>query len=247
MTTTAALVVRPIVFTARPDAWLAVATALSGRSLSNDGDWHVLVLASGRLAVHAVPPGDPLDGTQVLGFESGDLDALAAAVGLSVDTDADGPGITVTGPDGLRFRVHGTTPDGPPDDSVTQGTRTSVLPLWYSPDVAAATETLERLGLRRRIASDVGDWVDLAAPGGGLVAAHRADRPSVQVSFEHPDVHALSERLEAAGVAGVVVDESYGFSLRIPNPDAGVTTAVPAGTEIWVNQTQTDLYGYTRA
>ncbi|GMA26345.1 hypothetical protein GCM10025864_41040 [Luteimicrobium album] len=115
------------------------------------------------------------------------------------------------------------------------------------PDVAEVAATLERLGLRRRITSDVGDWVDLAAPGGGLVAAHRAERPSVQISFEHPDVQALAERLEAAGIAATVVDESYGLSLRIPNPDAGVAPAVPAGTEIWVNQTQTDLYGYSRS
>jgi len=247
MTTPAPLVVRPIVFTARPDAWLAVATALGGRSLVDDGDWHVLALGSGRLAVHAVPLGDSLDGTQVLGFESDDLGTVAAAVGLPVDTDADGPGITVTGPDGLRFRVHRSTPDPAPADDAAPAVPTSVLPLWYSPDVAACAATLERLGLDRRIASDVGDWVDLAAPGGGLVAAHRADRPSAQISFEHPDVQALSEQLDAAGVGATVVDESYGFSLRIPNPDAGATPAVLAGTEIWVNQTQTDLYGYSRA
>ncbi|GAA4852041.1 hypothetical protein GCM10023221_34670 [Luteimicrobium xylanilyticum] len=246
MTTATGLVVRPIVFTSRPGAWFAVAAALGAHPLVDHGDWHVLALASGRLAVHAVPPGDPLDGTQVLGFESDDLDAVAAAVGRPVDADADGPGVSVTGADGLRFRVHGTTP-GSPDDGAAPDERTIVLPLWYSPAVAAAAGTLERLGLRRRIASDVGDWVDLVAPGGGLVAAHRADRPGVQISFEHPDVHALPERLEVAGIAATVVDESYGFSLRIPNPDAGVAPAVPAGTEIWVNQTQTDLYGYTRS
>jgi len=246
MTTPAGLVVRPVVFTTAPHAWLAITTALGGRSLVDDSDWHVVALASGRLAVHTVPTGDPLDGAQVLGFEHADLDTVAAAVGVPVDTDDDGPGVTVTGSDGLRFRVDRATPDAFADDGAP-GERTSVLPLWYSPDVPAAAATLERLGLRRRIASDVGTWVDLVAPGGGLVAAHGAARASVQISFEHPDVHVLRDRLEAAGIAATVVDENYGFSLRIPNPDAGIAPAVPPGTEIWVNQTQTDLYGYTRA
>jgi hypothetical protein len=243
------LTVRPITFTTVPDAWLAVLHALGGKSLVDDDDWHVVAFASGRVAVHAVRQGDPLAGTQVLGFETDDVDAVAAATGRPVDVDADGPGIAVTGADGLSFRIHAATPDEDVATGAAQPTTaqpTAVLPLWYSPDVADAVATLERLGLRRRIASDAGTWVDLAAPDGGLVAAHRAERSSVQISFEHPDVRALAVALEAAGVGSTVVDENYGFSLRVPNPDAAIG-AHSTGSEIFVNQTQRDLYGYTPA
>jgi hypothetical protein len=245
MTARAELVVRPIVFTAVPDRWLAVLRALGGHSLVDDGAWHVLTFASGRVAVHAVAPDDPLAGSQALGFETDDLEAVAIATGVPTDVDADGPGISVTGPDELSFRVHGRSRDV---DAEPPAQPTAVLPLWYSPDVPGAVATLERLGLRRRIASDAGTWVDLAASGGGLVAAHHAGRSGVQVSLEHPDVQALAAALEAAGVEATVVDENYGFSLRIPNPDAvGPRVTGAAGTEIYVNQTQRDLYGYSRA
>lgn len=252
MTDAPPLTTRPLIFTAVPDAWATVLRALGGATLVHDGDWHVLRFGSGRVAVHGVPDGDPLAGAQRLGFETPDLAATAAALGLPVVAEDHGRAVRVVGPDGLAFLVDAETPAPAAGDAARTSEPpepTAVLPLWYSPDVAGAAAALEGLGLRRRIESDGGGWVDLVAPGGGLHAAHEHAAPGVQVSFEHPDVRALADRLSQAGVAATVVDEAYGYSLRIPNPDAaaGAPALLAGAEEIWVNQTQDDLYGYRRA
>ena len=50
------------------------------------------------------------------------------------------------------------------------------------------------------------------------------------------DVDRLSEVLKSRGFVSRVIDEAYGRSLRIDDPDGGV--------ELWVNERQSDLYGY---
>jgi hypothetical protein len=53
------------------------------------------------------------------------------------------------------------------------------------------------------------------------------------------DVRPLAARLTGRGLTASVVDENYGLTLRVPDPDG-------AG-DIYVNQVQTDLHGYRRA
>lgn len=45
----------------------------------------------------------------------------------------------------------------------------------------------------------------------------------------------LAENLARAGVKASVTDEAYGRALQLPTPDGG---------ELWINQKQTDFYGY---
>ncbi|RIQ36745.1 hypothetical protein [Jiangella rhizosphaerae] len=226
------LTVRPIRRTPHADAWVRVVEALGGVVVGRDGDRVDLALGQGRVAVvHAGESGAEL------GFEAPDLLAVAAECernGLATVTA--GGRLEITGPDGLRVHVDEHPPVATPpgvDPAL------STLPLWYSPDVAGAAGVLDRLGLAVRIASHTGDWVDFVAPGGGFVAAHGAGRPSVQLSFEYDgDVRALAARLTTRGLTASVVDENYGLTVRVPDPDGG---------QIFVNQVQTDLHGYRRA
>ena len=68
------------------------------------------------------------------------------------------------------------------------------------------------------------------------MAVHRGEA-EVVLSFEWDgDVDRLSEVLKSRGFVSRVIDEAYGRSLRIDDPDGGV--------ELWVNERQSDLYGY---
>ncbi|SDT71674.1 hypothetical protein [Jiangella sp. DSM 45060] len=227
------LTVRPVRRTPHAEAWVRVVEALGGVVTGRDGDRVDLALGHGRVAVVRAD-----ESAAELGFEAPDLFAVAAECernGLA--TVSAGGRLEVTGPDGLRVHVDERPEVAPPPGA---DPALSTLPLWYSPDVAGAAGVLSRLGLAVRIASQTGDWVDFVAPGGGLVAAHGADRPSVQVSFEYDgDVRALAARLSACGLTASVVDENYGLTVRVPDPDGG--------GDIFVNQVQTDLHGFRRA
>lgn len=250
------MIVQPIRFTSSPDAWLHLLDAF-GASVVVDADgWHVRALGAGRVAVHAVPPGDPRDGDTALRFASEDLDAELARLHGPVTTAGvvvedghaeHGREVTVTAPDGMVLAID--TIDTIDSRAPGADGAPAVLALWMTPDAPGGADLLAALGLRPRIRSAVGDWHDFTAPGagvdrdahdGGLVAAHTEEAaPSCVLSFEHDDVAALASRLEAAGIAPAIIDEAYGRSLRVPSPDGGA--------EIWVNETQTDLYGYLRA
>jgi hypothetical protein len=74
---------------------------------------------------------------------------------------------------------------------------------------------------------------DFTADGGGLVAVHHGAVKFV-LSFEVDDVTDLAGTLQSAGVECRLIDESFGLTLRVPDPDAG--------DEIWINETQKNLY-----
>ncbi|WP_163542454.1 VOC family protein [Occultella kanbiaonis] len=245
--------VRPIQYTAHTEDWVALVTALGGERVRDDGDWQLFALAGGGVAIHGMPDGDPAVGRIELRFVVADLDAALRAVtpalielGLSasVTTEDFGRYAAVTAADGQHVYLDENS------DLVGRVARTGsgdlapaeVLPLWYTEDVPGGARVLTALGLSTRIRSDSGEWVDLSAPGGGLLAVHGDARTGAVLSFEHPDVQALAERLGDAGIAADVVDENYGLSLRIANPDSPEDLRA----RIWVNQTQEDLYGYQR-
>ncbi|MBB5787673.1 hypothetical protein [Jiangella mangrovi] len=231
------LTARPVRRTPHVEQWVLIIEALggvaTGSGVAAGSDGVELALGGGRVAV--VRADEP--GTE-LGFTAPDLLALAEQCernGLA--TVSAGGRLEVTGPDGLRLHV-----DERPDTAPVPGAdpALSALPLWYTPDVPGAAGVLDRLGLTVRIAAHSGTWVDFTAPGGGLVAAHGPEPTGVQLSFEYDgDVRALAERLVRHGLGATVVDENYGLTVRLPDPDGG--------RDIYVNQTQSDLHGFRRA
>jgi hypothetical protein len=251
------LVVRPIRYTAHLSEMRVWAQAMGLVELLDTGAWLVLGADHGRLALHAVPDGDPLAGTTTLAVETDDLDALErrwADVGMATRRTDDHDIPLVFGCTPLGGEVAAGVAS--PSSASTEPERTlAVMPMLVTREVAATAEWLQTWGWRRRISSDGGGWVDLELPaGGGLVGIHDAgnlesEPPSVpagvasrevpvSLTFEHSDVDALLARARAAGLEGAhVIDEAYNRTLLVPSPD---------GDTIWINGEQTDLYGYRR-
>lgn len=117
-------------------------------------------------------------------------------------------------------------------------------PLRFTADVPAMRTFLETLGLRSRIESERGGWVDMVA-GRGMTALHDSassatcGRPGeTRLSFEADDLADLSARLRDAGYDDATVwDEAYGRVLSVTAADA---------TTIWIDERSNDLYGYRR-
>lgn len=251
------LVVRPIRYTSQVDPMREWAARLGMVPLLESPGWHVLGAGRGRLAVHEVPAGDPLDGTTTLAFETDDLDALEQRwreAGLSTRrTDELGiPLVFARTPFGGEMAAGELSPQG----GSAREPGLVVMPMLAIADVPAAARWFSGWGLRRRISSESGGWTDLEVDDdGGLIALHAlgdleseppvqpddAARPgelAVSLSFEHGDVDALLERVRAAGLVDARVhDEAYNRTLLVRCPD---------GDEIWVNGVMADLYGYRR-
>ncbi|WP_026819369.1 glyoxalase/bleomycin resistance/dioxygenase family protein [Arthrobacter castelli] len=156
-----------------------------------------------------------------------------AAPGASPDA-LHNPG---TGPDTLHNPE--TAPDALHNPETAPDPALSVLPLWMTPDVDGARKVLDNIGAKPRIIADAGTWVDHRAKNGGLVAAHQDAEVEVLMAFEYDGaLETLQSRLADVSIEATIIDENYGKSLRLPDPDGG---------EIWVNQKQSDLHGYTRA
>ncbi|GAA1145987.1 hypothetical protein GCM10009630_50660 [Kribbella jejuensis] len=117
-----------------------------------------------------------------------------------------------------------------------------VRPLRFTDDVDAMRAFLEALGLRSRIESERGGWVDMVT-GNGMVALHDAASSSTggkagqtTLSFEADTIDDLVEPLEQAGFGDATVfDEAYGRVLSVTAPD---------GVVIWIDERTEDLYGY---
>lgn len=114
-----------------------------------------------------------------------------------------------------------------------------VAPLLCTPQVEKTAQMLAGQGLQRQLTSDSGDWADLV--GDGIVGVHIGQEGSTVMAFEAADVGSLKEPLEGGGFRVALVDEAYGRTLRVEHPDDPRQEA-----EIWINETQTDTYGYTR-
>lgn len=222
----------------RPAAWRAVADAMGGREVPGRLGEQTFALAAGFLVVRPLPPEEPAK-----------PDAPTTSIELGEPGDSGGPpggpsGRDLIGPDGMSIARVAVPRAGRDACGETLGA-VSVCPLWMTADVSGAATALVQAGLAVRLASNAGQWVDLVAPGGGLIAVHAdvpalpAPAPRAVLAFEAPDISLIAVRFAERGLRADIVDESYGRSLRIDDPDAG--------TELWVNETVTDLYGYRRA
>jgi hypothetical protein len=117
-----------------------------------------------------------------------------------------------------------------------------IRPLRFTNDVQAMRAFLETLGLRSRIESESGIWVDMVA-GRGMIALHDAARSDTggepgqtRLAFEADDIDELKDRLDAAGFEDAsVFDEAFGRVLTAKGPD---------GAGLWIDERSKDLYGY---
>ncbi|MDT0157447.1 hypothetical protein Q9R19_07415 [Microbacterium sp. ARD32] len=225
------------VFTDAPERWHALAEALGFTApyppSPEWGEFH----GDGGLAVHHAMPELP-PGTVELNVLVDDLDAAAAALVHRDVTRGDMEGVgemlTVRAASGLVVTVFAGGRDAGVGD-------VGVQTIWFQDDIAEARGILEALGLRAGVVSDGGGWVEMRAPGGGSVGLHSASGRSESegqgfgLSFQASgDLDALARRLREAGFQASVIDESYGRTIRIADPD------------VWINGVQTDLYGYHR-
>lgn len=254
------VVVRPIVFTTAPQAWLELLHALGAEPLVTADGWRVLRTDAGRVAVHATAADDPLAGVTRLGFETPDLDAFlaaraegirAAGAHVSLEQAGHGPTVAIRAADGLELFVDPLTPDphagaspmpaipAPASGDSAQRSPT-IEPIWYTPQVGHARAVLEAIGLRPHILSEAGRWVQLLGEA-GQQAVHIGDDTGTVMAFEHPDIEVLQGLLRTAGVEADLIDENYGRSLRLPHPELPDLDA-----RLWVNEVQRDLYGYRK-
>ncbi len=115
-----------------------------------------------------------------------------------------------------------------------------VMPIRYVADVAVSARFYAALGLIPGDSSRSGNWTELNGSG-GMLALHAAraaeqDRPGrIELSFETQELlEDLAARLTAAGFAPeAIVDESFGRSLRVVDPD---------GMLVQVNEHDRELY-----
>jgi catechol 2,3-dioxygenase-like lactoylglutathione lyase family enzyme len=111
-----------------------------------------------------------------------------------------------------------------------------VLPIRYCADVAESTRFYRALGLELGSATRPGGWVEL--PGAaGILALHKTSEHAgdCELAFEADEpLEAVAARLAGAGYAPEpILDESYGRSLRVRDPD---------GVVVQVNENDRALY-----
>ncbi|MGW6730147.1 VOC family protein [Nocardia sp. NPDC055029] len=104
----------------------------------------------------------------------------------------------------------------------------TVLPIRYVADVAASRRFYEGLGLTYRADVSVAVWAHLDAPA-GAVGVHDAavskGRPpgTVELGFSTDErLEEVSARLAADGYEHTLVDEDFGRSIRVTDPDGVV-------------------------
>ncbi len=232
--------VRPLVYTSDLPraAGFLVALGLSPAVDPEPNDsYAVFDAGSGRVALHACAPGSPEDGTTALAFDVSDVAEFVRRTndaGTAAELSEEGHGLAarVTAPDGTSFLA-----DPGPRATGAAATPLSVVALWYTPDLDSAVRVLKDIGARPRISSDAGTWHDFSAKNGGLVALHAGSHAALELAFEDDgDVRDRLDDLTSAGMDPAVIDESYGRSLRV---------RTPWGAELWINERQRDLHGYT--
>ena len=112
-----------------------------------------------------------------------------------------------------------------------------VMPIRYTADVAASVRFYRALGLDEGDRSRPGEWVELPAAA-GMLAVHSSDHTTAgrcELAFEADEpLEGVRERLVAAGFQpDAVVDEAFGHSLRVADPD---------GVWVQVNAHDRELY-----
>lgn len=240
------MIVRPIRFTERPQEHARIFRALGARVYGeSDAPWVLMAFGRGRVAFH-LPHAGRVAGSTALGFEVSDVTEWASSNEYEVSQMRQGPAIVVAAEDGQILIIDNSDPRVDAAEAslalASGGTDVSALavaPLWLTPDVAGARGVLEELGGRLDITSNSGTWADCQFDS-GRVAAHVAEDVRAELSFHFDgNIEVLRDRAQAGGISAVVVDEGYGRSLRMADPDN-------PDEDIVINEQQSDLYGYEK-
>lgn len=231
------MIVRPIFFTSHEDRWLDLCRALGGTVATENPGWTVVDLGRGRLAIHHAEPGDELDGTITMAFEVDNAPEFTESLGLEQEQKAlieEGRCVEIYHPALPRFTIDTKESDARPSGHVM------VAPLFVTPDVPSAMEFVSRLGIPLRARANSGDYVDYASADGAF-AIHIGDETGTTPGFETDNLDSLIKPLHDAGFRATIVDENFGRTLRVENPDDSSHDA-----EIWICETQSDFHGYSR-
>lgn len=232
------LIARPIRFTSDVSGWTRILDALGGARLTSDPSWTVYQMGSGRLALHAAngehPPASTLIALETRTELAAAVERIrAAGAPIALETVDHGEAGVVRAADGTVLTLDSPTPgDALPDEK-----RLGIQLLWFGVDTVTSGSVFEALGARPRIVADAGGWADFTCSDGGLLCVHHAEETEVDLGFEWDGpLEEAKALLDGIGLESALIDETYGRSLRFKDPDGG---------EIWINERQRDLYGYS--
>jgi hypothetical protein len=246
--------VRPIHYTSRMDQWGQLLTALGLVRTVDDGDWQEFDAGSGRLALHRVAAGaasggaagqgNVQDGRTDFGVEVGDLAEFARRTNLAGVEDGTTPAELVSARHGDTCRITGEDGFGFFADKAAHGAQCAdadpalaVVEVWFTPDAAAAAQTLRNMGARLRPAPDADETADFTAKNGGVLMVRPASGAARSgLGFEYTgDLAALRDRLAAAGHQVSLTEEAFGRTLHVANPDAVDLPENPNGAMLWIS------------
>ncbi len=250
--------VRPIHYTSRMDEWGRLLSALGMVRTTDDGGWQEFDAGSGRLALHrvtagagagdaAVSPGygaaPEADGRTDFGVEVGDLAEFARRTNAAGVEDGTSPAELVTAGHGESCRITGEDGFGFFADKAAHGAQSAdadpdlaVVEVWFTPDPAAAAQTLRNMGARLRPSPDDDETADFTAKNGGVLMVRPGRAPRSGFGFEYTgDLAALQDRLAAAGYRASMTEEAFGRSLHVANPDAAELPDNPNGAALWIS------------
>jgi catechol 2,3-dioxygenase-like lactoylglutathione lyase family enzyme len=99
-----------------------------------------------------------------------------------------------------------------------------VMPIRYSADVDAAIRFYQALGLRVDAESRSRQWAELSASA-GMVAIHiagpaEAGQSELAFATDEPLEKVVARLTEAGFTPQAIVDEGFGRSVRVQDPDA---------------------------
>lgn len=227
------ITVQAIYYTHRTAEWHRFASSLGlAAAFDPEPEWSEFD-GDGILAIHRVDADSDRHGSTDLHVLVDDLDDVEsalrhAAVEVSRE-ELEGVGPVVT-----ARTASGATLTASTGARLTHGDL-RVQPIWSQEDRQSAINAFRAVGLKERIRSDSGTWVDFQADAGGLAAFHAGTTP-ITLSFEYiGDLDRLAARLTDAGYETSIVDEAYNRTLLVRTPDDWM---------LWINGQMTDLYGY---
>ena len=223
------MIIRPTIYTAKPDAWREFVLACGAVPIIDGETWSVYGLGRGRLGIQLA--GHEPAGSASVSIETIRLDKFSSPY-TQLSQPGERPDLTVIGEDLPELLVENL------EGEAERGGELSAAPLLMTSRVKDNVLVLESLGLELRTINESGTYADFSADG--IIALHdrgasNHDSERVQLSFEHPDLDALENLLVQAGFDPTIVNEDYGRSLRV-----GV-----GNEQAWVNETPTDFYAST--